>query len=118
MRFSVGLLAIITSFSLAGCATPEEREVAALEKELGLDSAPYFPKCLSKEVAPKAGVVAGEYSLANTIDNPQGTVAIDRCVRWDTNEPPGKSKEKPQKLILTPPEKDDAGNEDMPETGS
>ena len=118
MRFSVGLLAIVTSFSLAGCATPEEREVAALEKELGLDSAPYFPKCLSKEVAPKAGVVAGEYSLANTIDNPQGTVAIDRCVRWDTNEPPGKSKEKPQKLILTPPEKDDAGDEDMPESGS
>ena len=118
MRFSVGLLAIITSFSLAGCATPEEREVAALEKELGLDSAPYFPKCLSKEVAPKAGVVAGEYSLANTIDNPQGTVAIDRCVRWDTNEPPGKSKEKPQKLILTPPEKDDAGDEDLPESGS
>lgn len=118
MRFSVGLLAMITSFSLAGCATPEEREVAALEKELGLDSAPYFPKCLSKEVAPKAGVVAGEYSLANTIDNPQGTVAIDRCVRWDTNEPPGKSKEKPQKLILTPPEKDDAGDEDMPESGS
>ena len=118
MRFSVGLLAIITSFSLAGCATPEEREVAALEKELGLDSAPYFPKCLSKEVAPKAGVVAGEYSLANTIDNPQGTVAIDRCVRWDTNEPPGKSKEKPQKLILLPLEKDDAGDEDLPESGS
>lgn len=117
MRFSVGLLAMITSFSLAGCATPEEREVAALEKELGLDSAPYFPKCLSKEVAPKAGVVAGEYSLANTIDNPQGTVAIDRCVRWDTNEPPGKSKEKPQKLILTPPE-DDVADEDMPESGS
>ena len=55
MRFSVGLIAIITSFTLAGCATPKEREVAALEKELGLDSAPYFPKCLSKEVAPKAG---------------------------------------------------------------
>lgn len=118
MRFSVGLVAVITGFTLAGCATPEEREVAALEKELGLDSAPYFPKCLSKEVAPKAGVVAGEYSLANTIDNPQGMVGIDRCVRWDTNEPPGKSKEKPQKLILTPPEKDDAGDEDMPESGS
>lgn len=118
MRFSVGLVAIITSFTLAGCATPEEREVAALEKELGLGSAPYFPKCLSEEVAPKAGVVAGEYSLANTIDNPQGTVAIDRCVRWDTNEPPGKSKDKPEKLILTPPEKDDAGNEDLPEGDS
>ena len=118
MRFSIGLVVVISSFTLVGCATPDERTVAALEKELGLDSVPYFPKCLSKEVAPKAGVVAGEYSLANTIDNPQGTVAIDRCVRWDTNEPPGKSKEKPQKLILTPPEKDDAGDEDMPESGS
>ena len=111
MRFSVGLIAIMTSFTLAGCATPKEREVAALEKELGLDSAPYFPKCLSKEVAPKAGVVA-------TIDNPQGNVAIDRCVRWDTNEPVGKSKDKPQKLVLTPPEKDDAGSEDVPEGDS
>ena len=118
MRFSVGLVAVITGFTLAGCATPEEREVAALEKELGLDSAPYFPKCLSKEVAPKAGVVAGEYSLANTIDNPQGTVAIDRCVRWDTNEPPGKSKDKPQKLILTPPEKGDLDHEDFPDSDS
>ena len=36
MRFSVGLIAIITSLMLAGCATPEQREVAALEKELGL----------------------------------------------------------------------------------
>jgi len=117
MRFYVGLIAIITSFTLAGCATPKELEVAALEKELGLDSAPYFPKCLSKEVAPKAGVVAGQYSLGNTIDNPQGNVAIDRCVRWDTNEPVGKSKDKPEKLILTPPEKDNAGNEDTPEGG-
>lgn len=118
MRFSVGLVAFITGFTLLGCATPEEREVAALEKELGLDSTPYFPKCLSKEVAPKAGVVAGQYSLGNTIDNPQGNVAIDRCVRWDTNEPVGKSKDKPQKLILTPPDKDDDGNEDVPKADS
>ena len=118
MRFLVGVVAVTTSLMLAGCATPEEREVAALEKELGLDSAPYFPKCLSKEVAPKAGVVAGQYSLGNTIDNPQGNVAIDRCVRWDTNEPVGKSKDKPQKLVLTPPEKDHGGNEDLPEDDS
>ena len=114
MRLSIGLVAVITSFTLGGCATPQEREVAALEKELGLDSAPYFPKCLSKEVAPKAGVVAGQYSLGNTIDNPQGNVAIDRCVRWDTNEPVGKSKDKPQKLILAPPEKDDGVTDDAP----
>ena len=118
MRFSVGLIATITCFTLAGCASPKEREVAALEKELGLDSAPYFPKCLSKEVAPKAGVVAGQYSLGNTIDNPQGNVAIDRCVRWDTNEPVGKSKDKPQKLILTPPQNDDTDSEDLPEGDS
>ena len=66
-------------------------------------------------MAPKAGVVAGEYSLANTIDNPQGTVAIDRCVRWDTNEPPGKSKDKPEKLILMPPEKTDSPIEEKSE---
>ena len=114
MRVSIGLVAVITSFTLVGCATPEEREVAVLEKELGLDSAPYFPKCLSKEVAPKAGVVAGQYSLGNTIDNPQGNVAIDRCVRWDTNEPVGKPKDKPKKLILTPPEKGD----DVPDDAS
>ena len=115
MRFYIGLVAVFTSFTLVGCATSEEREVAALQKELGLDTAPYFPKCLSQEVVPKAGVVAGRYSLGNTIDNPQGNVAIDRCVRWDTNEPVGKSKGKPEKLILTPPEKgndvpDDASN--------
>ena len=112
MRFSIGLVAVITGFTLLGCATPKEREVAALEKELGLDSAPYFPKCLSQEIAPKAGVVAGEYSLGNTIDNPQGNVAIDRCVRWDTNEPVGKSKDKPKKLTLTPPEKGDGVTDD------
>ena len=60
MRFSVGLVAIITSFTLAGCTTPEEREVAALEKELGLGSAPYFPKCLSEEVAPGCRQGSGE----------------------------------------------------------
>ena len=37
MRFSNGLVAVITSVVLAGCATPQEREVAALEKELGLE---------------------------------------------------------------------------------
>ena len=114
MRVSIGLIAVFTSFTLVGCATPEERKVAVLEKELGLYSSPYFPKCLSKEVAPKAGVVAGQYSLGNTIDNPQGNVAIDRCVRWDTNEPVGKPKDKPEKLILTPPEKGD----DVPDDAS
>ena len=111
MRFSLGLV-VITSLTLTGCATPEERAVAALEQELGLDSAPYFPKCLSEEVAPKAGVVSGQYSLGNTIDNPQGNVPIDRCVRWDTNEPSGTSKDKPQKLILTPPEQNDEVTDD------
>ena len=106
MRFSHHFVAVITtSLVLSGCATPEERAVAALEKELGLDNQPYFPKCLRKEVAPKAGVFAGQYSLGNTIENPQGNVAIDRCVRWETNEPPGKSKDKPEKLNMKPPEK-------------
>ena len=117
MRFSLCTVAVIAGLALAGCATPDERAVAALERELGLSSAPYFPKCLSEEVAPKAGVVAGEYSLANTIENPQGTVAIDLCVRWDTNEPPGKSKDKPEKLILMPPEKTDSPIEEKSESG-
>ena len=117
MRFSLCTVAVIAGLALAGCATPDERAVAALERELGLSSAPYFPKCLSEGVAPKAGVVAGEYSLANTIENPQGTVAIDRCVRWDTNEPPGKSKDKPEKLILMPPEKTDSPIEEKSESG-
>ena len=34
MRFLVGVVAVITSFTLGGCATPQEREVAALEKEV------------------------------------------------------------------------------------
>ena len=118
MRFSIGVVAVITTLTIAGCATPKEREVAALERELGLGSAPYFPKCLRKVVAPKARVVAGHHSLGNTIDNPQGHVTIDRCVRWDTNEPVGKSTEKPEKLILTPPEKGDLENEVLPESGA
>ena len=77
-----------------------------------------LPEVFEQEVAPKAGVVAGQYSLGNTIDNPQGNVAIDRCVRWDTNEPVGKSKDKPQKLILTPPQNDDTDSEDLPEGDS
>jgi hypothetical protein len=52
--------------------------------------------------------------LANTVENPQGNVAIDRCVRWDTNEPPGKSKDKPEKLILTPPEKTESRSKEKP----
>ena len=114
MRIAIGLFVVFSGFTVLGCSTPEERAVAVLQKELGLESAPYFPKCLSKEVTPRA-VAAGEYSLANTVENPQGTVAIDRCVRWDTNEPPGKSEDKPEKLILTPPEKTDSPNKDKPE---
>jgi uncharacterized protein YcfL len=110
------LLAItITAFVLCGCSTPEERAVAALEKELGLDAVPYFPKCLSEEVSPRAAVAARDYNVSHTVNNPQGNVPLDKCVRWETSEPVGKSKDKPQKLILTPQEKDDAGNEDLPE---
>ena len=105
MRFSFCFVPVITSLMLAGCATPDERAVTALEKELGLHSAPYFPRCLSEEIAPRASVVAGQYSLGHTIDNPQGNVAIDRCVRWDINEPPGKFNDKAEKLILIPPKK-------------
>lgn len=93
---------LITSM-LGGCATPEEREVAALEKELGLDTAPYFPKCLSEEVSPRAAVRAGDYNIAHTVNNPQGEVAIDKCARWETDEPLGRPKDKAEKLILTPP---------------
>ena len=113
------LLAItIITLVLGGCSTPEERAVAALEKELGLDAVPYFPKCLSEEVSPRAAVAARDYNVSHTINNPQGDVPLDKCVRWDTNEPVGKSKDKPQKLVLTPPEKDDAGSEDLPEGDS
>lgn len=83
---------------LGACATPEEREVAALEKELGLDDASYFPKCLSEEVSPRAAVRAGDYNIAHTVNNPQGDVAIDKCARWETDEPAGNKKEAPQKL--------------------
>ena len=116
MRFSSCFIAIVASLTLVCCVTPEERVVAALEKELGLDSAPYFPKCLTKEIAPQAGVIAGQYSLRHTIDNPQGNVAIDRCVRWDTNEPPGKPKNKPKKLLLTPPVKTQPHSEEPSKT--
>ena len=108
----------ITAVALGGCATPEERAVAALKKELGLDTVPYFPKCLSEEVSPRAAVAARDYNVSHTVNNPQGNVPLDKCVRWDTNEPVGKSKDKPQKLILTPPEKDDADSEDVPEGDS
>ena len=35
MRVSIGLIAVFTIFTLVGCATPEEREVAVLEIEVG-----------------------------------------------------------------------------------
>ena len=106
------LLAItITAVALGGCATPEDRAVAALEKELGLDTVPYFPKCLSEEVSPRAAVAARDYNVSHTVSNPQGDVPLDKCVRWDTSEPPGKSKDKPAKLILTPPEKNDSSSD-------
>jgi hypothetical protein len=34
------------------------------------------------------------------MDNPQGDVAIDRCARWETDEPTGSKKKKPKKLVL------------------
>ncbi|MDA9915896.1 hypothetical protein N9D43_03135 [Luminiphilus sp.] len=117
MRACITVLVSVLVFS--GCATVKEREMAALEKELGLDTAPYFPKCLSEEVAPRAAMRSGDYSSGvHTVNNPQGDVPIDRCARWETNEPPGKSKDKPEKLILTPPpEKTDSRNEEVVETG-
>ncbi len=115
MRVCITLLVSVLVFS--GCATVKEREMAALKKELGLDTAPYFPKCLSEEVSPRAAMRAGDYSGVHTVNNPQGDVPIDRCARWDTNEPPGKSKDTPEKLILTPPEKIDSSNEETVETG-
>ena len=115
MRECVTLL--VSVLVLSGCATVKEREMAALKKELGLETAPYFPKCLSEEVSPRAAMRAGEYSGVRTVNNPQGDVPIDRCARWDTNEPPGKSKDKPENLILTPPGKTDALNEEAVETG-
>jgi len=99
------LLCLLTTIALAGCATPEEREVAALEEELGLDVAPYFPKCLSEEVSPRAAVRAGDYNIAHTVNNPQGDVAIDKCARWETDEPTGSKKKAPQKLDFRYPDK-------------
>ena len=99
------LLCLLTTIALAGCATPEEREVAALEEELGLDVAPYFPKCLSEEVSPRAAVRAGDYNIANIVNDPQGDVAIDKCARWETEEPTGNKKENPQKLDFRYPDK-------------
>jgi hypothetical protein len=58
MRIAIGLFVVFSGFTVVGCSTPEERAVAVLQKELGLESAPYFPKCLSKEVTPRA-VAAG-----------------------------------------------------------
>lgn len=98
---------------MSACATPEEREVAALEKELGLDVAPYFPKCLSEEVSPRAAVRGGDYSVAHTMDNPKGHVAIDRCARWETDEPTGSKKNKPKKLVLKPQEEAALPTEDI-----
>ena len=115
MRECVPLLASV--LVLSGCATVKEREMAALKKELGLETAPHFPKCLSEEVSPRAAMRAGEYSGVHTVNNPQGDVPIDRCARWDTNEPPGKSKDKPENLILTPPGKIDSPNNTAIQTG-
>ena len=99
------LLCLLTTIALAGCATSEEREVTALEEELGLDAAPYFPKCLSEEVSPRAAVSAGDYNIANIVNNPQGDVAIDKCARWETDEPTGSKKKTPQKLDFRYPDK-------------
>ena len=99
------LLCLLTTIALAGCATPEEREVAALVEELGLDVAPYFPKCLSEEVSPRAAVRAGDFNIAHTVNNPQGDVAIDKCARWETDEPTGNKKREPQKLDFRYPDK-------------
>ncbi len=80
---------------LGSCKTTEEHEIAELEKSLGLDVAPHFPKCLREELSPRAASLAGDYSIANTLDNPQGNVSIDRCVRWDIDEPAGSEEKKP-----------------------
>jgi len=100
---------------LGACATREEREVAALEKELGLDTAPYFPKCRSEEVSPRAALRVGDYNIVHTVNNPQGEVAIDKCARWETDEPPGRPEDKGEKLILIPPVAAEAPSEQVPE---
>ena len=61
MRVCITLLVSVLVFS--GCASVKEREMAALVKELGLDTAPYFPKCLSEEVSPRAAMRSGDYSV-------------------------------------------------------
>ena len=99
------LLCLFVIAVLSACATPEEREVAALEEELGLDAAPYFPKCLSEEVSPRAAVRAGDYNIANIVNDPQGDVAIDKCARWETDEPAGKKAKEPQKFDFQYPDK-------------
>ena len=115
MRALMFLAITIIAAVLGGCATSEERAVAALEKELGLDTLPYFPKCLSEEVSPRAAVAGRDYNVSHTVSNPQGNVPLDKCVRWETNEPVEKSKDKPKKLVLTPPKKGDTGSEELPE---
>ena len=110
------LLCLLITIALAGCATSEEREVTALENELGLVAAPYFPKCLSEEVSPRAAVSAGDYNIANIVNNPQGDVAIDKCARWETEEPTGNKKENPQKLEFRYPDKNTS--EDSADTKS
>ena len=104
------LLCLLITTLMGACATPEEREVAALEEELGLDVAPYFPKCLSEEVSPRAAVRAGDYNISHTVNNPQGDVAIDKCARWETDEPTGNKGKEPQQLDFRYPEKNKPEN--------
>ena len=103
------LLCLLMTTLLGACATSEEREVAALEEELGLDVAPYFPKCLSEEVSPRAAVRARDFNIAHTVNNPQGDVAIDKCARWETDEPTG-NKNESQKLDFRYPDKNKSGD--------
>jgi hypothetical protein len=39
-------------------------------------------------------------------------VPIDECVRWDLDEPVGKPKKKPQKIVLQTPREKDRSFED------
>jgi len=102
MRHTLSLVSL--ALMLVACVNSEERELAVLEKELGLDTAPYFPKCLSEEVLPRAALVAGDHNVSHTVNNPQGDVPIDRCTRWETNEPIG-GEQRTKKLVLKKPEK-------------
>ena len=45
----------------------------------------------------------GAIGLVRQNMDPQGDVPIDRCARWETNEPSGGDKERPQKLVLKKP---------------